>query len=434
MMMFLYLVFSIPLFFFNFIYLGQLVYVFMIMNLLIYYSADFFSNLSYVFGMDCFSYWLILLSLVIFCLMGLSSINLLNCSFFKMMNYFLFFCLFLVFYVMNFFYMYLFFEFSLVPLLVIIFGWGYQPERLFAGYYLLFYTLFASLPLLLIIIWLYLNYGSMFFDNINDCCMSFIVHFSMVFSFLVKFPMFMFHFWLPKAHVQAPISGSMVLAGLMLKVGGYGMIRVIFLNDELFYNYSYIWYSLSIWGGIIVSVVCFYQGDIKCLIAYSSVAHMGMCILGLMSVSLIGVYGSFFLMIGHGLCSSGMFCLASMSYERLLSRSFFINKGLMVIMPGVSLMWFLFCCFNMGCPPSINFISEVFIMISMLNYYYYSCINLVFISFFSACFSYYLFSYSQHGIFHNCYTKYLMLVREYLLLFIHVVPLILIIFIINVFF
>nr|YP_011036701.1 NADH dehydrogenase subunit 4 [Xestocephalus gracilus]WRK21305.1 NADH dehydrogenase subunit 4 [Xestocephalus gracilus] len=433
-MIFFYLIFSIPLFFFNYWYLGQMVYILFMFLFLSFYNVDFYSNLSYLFGLDFFSFWLVLLSSVIFCLMSLASSMLMGSVFFSFINILLFFCLFLVFYMVNLFYMYLFFEFSLVPLLLIIFGWGYQPERMMAGYYLFFYTLFASLPLLLIILSFYLDYSSLFFDFIIDLNLSFIVHLSLVFSFLVKFPMFMFHFWLPKAHVQAPISGSMVLAGLMLKIGGYGLIRVMSFNDFLFFSFSYLWYSLSIWGGIVVSLVCFYQGDIKCLIAYSSVAHMGMCIMGLISMTTLGVYGSFLLMMGHGLCSSGMFCLAGMSYERLFSRSFYVNKGMMKIMPGFSLFWFLFCCFNMSCPPSINFLSEVLIMISMINYFYYSVIYLFFISFFCACFCYYLFSYSQHGVFHNCYSSYMISVREYLVLVIHLIPLVLMILIMGVFY
>nr|YP_009531286.1 NADH dehydrogenase subunit 4 [Idiocerus laurifoliae]AXY64098.1 NADH dehydrogenase subunit 4 [Idiocerus laurifoliae] len=413
------------------------VYIFCIFILIIMYCffnlSYFFTNISYLFGTDCISYLLILLSFFIISLMLLSSTSLSTPSF-LFLNLILSLSLYIIFSVLNMFLMYLFFEFSLIPLIILILGWGYQPERLMSVLYLFFYTLFASLPLLLIIIYFYFNFGSLFFDYSFGYSLSFLLHFFMVFAFLVKLPMFMFHYWLPKAHVQAPVSGSMILAGLFLKIGGYGLIRFMFIYEYLFMNYSYIWYSLSIWGSIIVSMICFIQGDIKCLIAYSSVCHMGLCLMGLMSMSYLGLLGSYLMMIGHGLCSSGMFCMANLVYERLSSRSFFINKGLISFMPSLSMIWFLLCCFNMSCPPSINFLSEVIIMVSMMNYFYWSFIYMVLISFFSACFSIYLFSYCYHGLFHNCYSYSFINVKEYLLLLIHLLPIFFIMLVIDLFF
>nr|YP_010610871.1 NADH dehydrogenase subunit 4 [Idiocerus consimilis]WAP91692.1 NADH dehydrogenase subunit 4 [Idiocerus consimilis] len=415
-------------------YVNWNVYIFFFLMLILMYCMMnlnfFFSNISYTLGMDYISYTLIILSFFIISLMLLSSIKSSSPSF-LFLNLILCLSLYMIFSVLNMFLMYLFFEFSLVPLIILILGWGYQPERLVSVIYLLFYTLFASLPLLLIIIYLNLNNGSLFFDYKFHYSLSFIMHFFMVFAFLVKLPMFMFHYWLPKAHVQAPVSGSMILAGLFLKIGGYGLIRFMFIYEYLFMYYSYIWYSLSIWGSIIVSLVCFIQGDIKCLIAYSSVCHMCMCLMGLLTMSSWGLMGSYLMMIGHGLCSSGMFCMANLVYERLLSRSFFVNKGLITFMPSLSLIWFMLCCFNMSCPPSINFLSELIIMGSMMNYFYWSFVYMIFISFLSACFSLYLFSYCYHGMFHNCYSYSFIKVSEYLLLMIHLLPIFLTLLVID---
>nr|YP_010996487.1 NADH dehydrogenase subunit 4 [Sophonia nigrilineata]WPC85229.1 NADH dehydrogenase subunit 4 [Sophonia nigrilineata] len=426
MKFYFYMIFMIPLIFLNeFWYLYQFMLILITLFFIMTYYNNFYCLISYLFGIDTISYMLIILSMLISSLMVISMnshCKIYNKSYYLLMNITLCLCLCFVFSVMNMLFMYMFFEFSLIPLMIMIIGWGYQPERLISGLYLFFYTLFASLPLLLVLIYLYLNYNSLFFDYYFNYSMSMLCYFCMIFAFLVKVPMFMLHFWLPKAHVQAPISGSMILAGLLLKIGGYGIIRFMFIYEFLFHNLSFIIFSLSIVGSLLVSLICLIQGDVKCLIAYSSVAHMGMCMMSLMTMTKWGVLSCYLMMISHGLCSSGLFCLANSSYERLLSRSFFINKGLMVLMPSMSLIWFLFCSFNMSCPPSINFLSEVLIINSMMSYWFNSLYFLMFISFFSACFSFYLFSFTQHGYFFNSYCQMFGFVSEYLMLFVHICP------------
>nr|WAM61619.1 NADH dehydrogenase subunit 4 [Seriana sp. 'barna'] len=423
------LIFMIPLFFFNLVTFWYLFQFFLILIMVIFLnfnSFNYFSEISYFYGVDYFSYGLIILSILIVSLMVISS-NLVKNSFysglFLLMCFLLCFILIMIFCSMNMFIMYVFFEFSLIPLMILIYGWGYQPERLVSGLYLFFYTLLASLPLFLLFIYFYIYNDSLFFDTYFNLPTSFIAHFCLVFAFLVKLPMFMVHFWLPKAHVQAPVSGSMILAGLLLKIGGYGILRVSSVSELMFMSYGYIWYSLSILGGILVSLICFMQGDVKCLIAYSSIAHMSFCIMGLFSMSKWGVLGSYFMMISHGLCSSALFCLANISYERLSSRSFYINKGLLVFMPSMCFMWFMFSSFNMGCPPSLNFLSEVMILNSMVVYWSSSFYYFLFISFFSACFSVYLFSFTQHGQSNFLYSNSCGYIREYLLLIVHLIPL-----------
>nr|QKN98981.1 NADH dehydrogenase subunit 4 [Mileewa ponta] len=433
MMIYMYLFFLFPvLFFMNCWFLVQNFIMFMYIIFIFFYVNDFNVLISYFFSIDYFSYGLIILSMFIISLMFLAS-NLMYYSltkdYFIFIILFLFFILVIIFSVMNMFLLYIFFELSLVPLLILIFGWGYQSERLVSGLYMFFYTLFASLPFLMIIIYLYKIYNTMIFCLINCDFISFYFNFCLIFVFLVKLPMFFVHFWLPKAHVQAPISGSMILAGVLLKIGGYGLIRFMFLNELSFFSYSYIWYSLSILGSLLISVLCLIQGDMKCLIAYSSIVHMGMCLMGLLTMTKSGLLGGYLMMIGHGLCSSGLFCLANISYERLLSRSFFLNKGMLYYMPSMSFFWFLFCCFNMGCPPSMNFMSEIMIMWSMMMFWLFSYFYIFMISFIGACFSFYLFSYSQHGIYFNVYSYSLGTVREFFLLYVHLIPLFTILFI-----
>nr|NP_803445.1 NADH dehydrogenase subunit 4 [Antheraea pernyi]AAO53281.1 NADH dehydrogenase subunit 4 [Antheraea pernyi]AKO73394.1 NADH dehydrogenase subunit 4 [Antheraea pernyi]AKR07232.1 NADH dehydrogenase subunit 4 [Antheraea pernyi] len=400
-------------------------YLFMNMNL----NLMFFSNLSYFFSCDLMSFGLILLSMWICGLMIMSSENLLKMNFyynFFLMNViFLLIMLYLTFSVMNLFMFYLFFEGSLIPTLLLIIGWGYQPERIQAGMYLMFYTLFASLPLFMGIFYIFNGMNSFMiyflkFYNFNY----YLLYLSMVFAFLVKMPMYFVHLWLPKAHVEAPVSGSMILAGIMLKLGGYGLLRVLIFLQKINSKLNYIWLSISLLGGFYISLKCFCQVDIKSLIAYSSVAHMSIVIGGIMVMNYWGYNGSYILMIGHGLCSSGMFCLANISYERLHSRSMYINKGLMNFMPSMSLWWFLLLSSNMAAPPSLNLMGEISLINSLMSWSYFSMILLVLISFFSAGYSLYLFSYTQHGKFYQgLYSFYMGVSREYLTLFLHWMPL-----------
>nr|YP_010287580.1 NADH dehydrogenase subunit 4 [Acrobasis inouei]UKT61911.1 NADH dehydrogenase subunit 4 [Acrobasis inouei] len=401
--------------------------MFLFMNLTIMLGS--YCNLSYMYSCDIISFGLIMLSIWICILMIMASENLYKINFyveFFMFNLiFLLLMLFLTFSAMNLFMFYFFFEGSLIPTLMLIVGWGYQPERIQAGMYLLFYTLFASLPLLMGIFYIYIS-----FNNIMIYFMKFLnfdyylLYFSMIMAFLVKMPMYFVHLWLPKAHVEAPVSGSMILAGIMLKLGGYGMMRVMILMEKMSLKFNFIWVVISLLGGFYISLKCFCQIDIKSLIAYSSVAHMSLVIGGIMTMNYWGYMGSYILMIGHGLCSSGMFCLANINYERLHSRSLYINKGMMNFMPSMSMWWFLLLSSNMAAPPSLNLMGEISLINSLMSWSWLSMIMLMMISFFSAGYSLYLYAYTQHGKHYNgIYSFYMGVSREYLLLMLHWLPL-----------
>lgn len=155
-------------------------------------------------------------------------------------------------------------------------------------------------------------------------------------AFLVKFPMYGVHLWLLKAHVEAPVAGSIILAGVLLKLGGYGLIRFLVFFDASSLIFEAV-VGLRLWGGFMVRLSCLRQTDIKLLVASSSVVHMGSCIGGLFVLREIGHKGCVGLIVAHGLCSSGLFYLVNLVYERRHRRSMLLRKGLLNLIPSISL-------------------------------------------------------------------------------------------------
>nr|QPM99859.1 NADH dehydrogenase subunit 4 [Haemaphysalis flava] len=410
----------------------SIIFVFFL-TVLMYFSN--FYMISPFFGIDLMSLMLILLTIWISFLMMLASFtkkvsnNKSFIFYLTMMMMLLIIC----FSVLNLIFFYFFFESVLFPIVMMIFGWGSQPERLQAGIYMLMYTLFGSLPLLVMMLifkktslmylfieWQEINIGIYFF--------------LMMLGFLVKIPVFFFHLWLPKAHVEAPISGSMILAGVLLKLGIYGIFRFKSFYFIEILNFSYLLMILSIWGSVMVSIYCLFQTDIKSLIAYSSVCHMGIVFSGTINFSFFGSYGSLLLMIGHGLCSSGLFCLANLVYERFYTRSMILIKGLMKIFPSLTLMWFLFSIVNMSAPMTMNLMGELFLCLSIMKYSMFFIGPIMILIFMSACYSMYMYSYLNHGEGWVLWSCKMINLREYYLLILHLIPLILWMFKFNFFF
>nr|WCD42290.1 NADH dehydrogenase subunit 4 [Haemaphysalis doenitzi] len=411
-----------------FMWLGQfqmmisMIFMFLVSFLLYFNSIN---TISSIFGIDLMSFMLILLTIWISFLMLMASVKTgmsANKSFvfyLSLMTFLLVNC----FMVMNLLLFYFLFESVLFPIIMMIFGWGTQPERLQAGFYMLMYTLFGSLPLLLMILifkskslmYPFLEY---FYIEIG------IFFFLMILGFLVKIPVFFFHLWLPKAHVEAPISGSMILAAVLLKLGIYGIYRFknFYFNELL--NLNYLLMVMSLWGSVLVSIYCLFQVDIKSLIAYSSVCHMGIVFSGSINFLFLGSYGSLLLMIGHGICSSGLFCLANLVYERLFTRSIIMIKGMMKIFPSLAFFWFMFSIFNMSAPLTMNLMGEWFLCISVMKwslFFIFPCMMLIFMS---ACYSMFMYSYLNHGDGWLMWSTKSISILEYNLMMLHLIPMV----------
>lgn len=325
---------------------------------------------------------------------------------------------------------YLFFEISMIPTFFLIIYWGLNYERVRAAYYLIIYILIISFPILIYLLYIYkmaltfkftLLIEIIMIYNFNLC--TYLIIYG---AFFIKIPIYIFHVWLPKAHVEAPVYGSIILAGVLLKIGGYGLIRflIIFVKRRLKFNY--IIFSLSMVGRVLVGISCIIQVDIKRLVAYSSVVHINMIIRAILTLFKLGFIGGYVIIIAHGLCSSALFYMVDLYYRRVGSRLIVLRKGILNKLPSLAFWWFILCSINFSFPISLNFVREIFILRVILNWDIIIIIYLIVVCFFRCAYSLYLFSYVQHGIIVMRDQNFIInLVKEFIILIIHRWPLVL---------
>nr|YP_004734074.1 NADH dehydrogenase subunit 4 [Thulinius sp. DVL-2010]ADK97600.1 NADH dehydrogenase subunit 4 [Thulinius sp. DVL-2010] len=370
----------------------------------IYPNFSFFWSANLFFISDKFTFLLVLISSWLALLIKIllfSYKKKMKLALLLLMSGLLFFFLNFSFLSLNFMSFYIFFEISLIPLIFMILGWGYQVERIGAMFYLVIYTLVGSLPLLMVLLSIFSfdkNLSWVFFSSNFNFSFVWVVFFVIVmFSFFIKLPMYLVHLWLPKAHVEAPGFGSMVLAAVLLKLSGYGVYRILtlfFLKTNVLLNCFFL---MTLIGSVLAAWICVTQTDTKSLIAYSSVSHMGVLMAGLMTQIWDSITGVFLISLAHGFCSSALFFLSGQSYDQIFSRQLLISRGRFKMFLCSSIFWILFLLINFSVPPFLSIFGELFVMggLFWVNFLFWivSGLNMMIVSFFCI----YFFMVSIHG-------------------------------------
>jgi proton-translocating NADH-quinone oxidoreductase chain M len=273
-----------------------------------------------------------------------------------------------VFTVLDVLFFYIFFEAVLIPMFLIIGIWGSRERKIRAAYQFFVYTLVGSVLMLLAIMYIYYQVGTTDVQVLTSVSFDYntqiILWLAFFASLAVKIPMVPAHIWLPEAHSEAPTAGSVILAGVLLKMGGYGFLRfsIPMFPDASIY-FTPLVYTLSVIAVIYTSLTTLRQVDMKRIIAYSSVAHMGFVTIGMFTLNIQGIEGSMLLMLSHGIVSSALFLCVGVVYDRHKTRIIKYYSGLTVKMPLFSITFLFFILANMGFPGTSSFVSEFLVLV-----------------------------------------------------------------------
>jgi len=326
-----------------------------------------FLNLYFSVGIDGISIFFFLLSsfLIFLCILFVWNESFLKEYLFALLLLDL--LLLLVFSVLDILLFYIFFEAILIPMYLIIGIWGSRERKIRAVYLFFFYTLIGSLCMLIGLLYIYNNLGTLNFEYLISHTFTFVEQYwlwlAFFLSFASKIPVFPFHVWLPEAHVEAPTVGSVLLAGILLKLGVYGFLRFslnLFPNASLYF--SPLVYLLCVLGIIYASMSATRQTDLKRIIAYSSVAHMNLVTLGIFSFNITGIEGSIIQSVSHGFVSGAMFLMIGILYDRYHSRLLYYYGGLIHMMPVYSALFLIFTMANIALPGTSSFVGEFLLL------------------------------------------------------------------------
>jgi len=335
-----------------------------------FFNWNFLFNVNFFLGIDGISLFFILLSTLLVCVCILNSwLNInkqikLYMIFFLLMEFFLI----VIFSVLDIIVFYVFFESILIPMFFIIGVWGSRTRKLKAAYQFFLYTLLGSLFMLLAIFYIFFETGTTDFQILDIVVFTqekeMFLWIAFFFSFSVKVPMIPFHIWLPEAHVEAPTAGSVMLAGVLLKMGTYGLLRFslsLFPYASVFF--APLVFTMSVIAIIYTSLTTLRQIDLKKIIAYSSIAHMGFVTIGMFTFNLSGIEGSLIIMLSHGFVSSGLFLCIGIIYDKCHTRLIKYYSGLGQVMPIFSFFFLFFSVSNLAFPSTSSFVGEFLILI-----------------------------------------------------------------------